>query len=351
MARIRIVDAWLRYPHAQPSYSRAVMVTADTWAEQRVLMHAFTTSPDQTRPTIMLYGSQLAIGPASLDPHGVWGIHIEPPVDGRAQQLRTELELAAKRLAGSKGTPARLLDEEPEFDRRRTNHWAPGQPRALPDNAAATAYYEPGGQQPQDAPPAHAYPPPAPPLVAADAPPAHAYPPPAPPPAAPPAAPPPASAAPPGARPSPYPNTLHMASLPASGAADAGASSSRRRRITAHGYSDAQPHPQHGHQTNRHAGAALGRSPGPRPVRQRRLASLVGYTMPSEFSLTAEEQSVLDALDAAPSLSAGEIAALSGAADGAAWMQALLDKLARFGLDLIETRPGADNEPAYALRR
>jgi hypothetical protein len=142
MARIRIVDAWLRCPTTHPTYQRAVMVVAESWAEQRVLMRAYANSPDQTRPTIALHGLELAIGPAGTDPHGSWGIHVEPPADGRAQNLRDELELAARRLAGSKGNPPRLMDEEPAFDRKRTNHWAPGTPRDLPENAA-TGYYEP----------------------------------------------------------------------------------------------------------------------------------------------------------------------------------------------------------------
>ena len=77
------------------------MVVARTWSEQRVLMRAFSASEDQTRPTIHLQGEELAIGPAGTDPHGEWGIHVEPPVDGKAQELREALQSAAKRLAGT----------------------------------------------------------------------------------------------------------------------------------------------------------------------------------------------------------------------------------------------------------
>ena len=129
MARIRIVDEWLRSPVSSPTRHRAIMVIAVSWSEQRVLMRAFAGSADQTRPTIVLHGSELAIGPAGTDPHGHWGIHVEPPVDGRAQELRQQLELAAKRLAGSKGNPPRLLDEESPFERKATNNWQPGAPR------------------------------------------------------------------------------------------------------------------------------------------------------------------------------------------------------------------------------
>ena len=41
------------------------------------------------------------------------------------------LEEAARRLAGSKGNPPRLVDEEPTFDREPTGNWAPGTPPVL----------------------------------------------------------------------------------------------------------------------------------------------------------------------------------------------------------------------------
>ncbi len=88
-------------------------------------MRAFASCADQTRPTINLHGEELAIGPASTDPHGEWGIHVQPPVDGRAQELREALQLAARLLAGSKGNPPRLQDEQPEFEERATNSWDP----------------------------------------------------------------------------------------------------------------------------------------------------------------------------------------------------------------------------------
>lgn len=152
MALIRIVDSWLRSPAGSPVHQRVVMVVADSWSEQRVLMRAYAESPDQTRPTIVLHGTQLAISPASTDPHGSWGIHVEPPVDGRAQELRDQLSIAAKRLAGSKGNPPRLADEAPRFDRKRTNNWAPGTPRDLPKGRGMqpgkvdARYHEPSAQ-------------------------------------------------------------------------------------------------------------------------------------------------------------------------------------------------------------
>ena len=41
----------------------------------------------------------------------------------------------ARRLAGSKGNPPRLLDESQTFDREPTGNWGPGTPRVLPQRA------------------------------------------------------------------------------------------------------------------------------------------------------------------------------------------------------------------------
>jgi len=132
MASIRIVDDWLRSPASAPSHYRSVMVIAEKWGEQRVLMRAYAESRDQLRPTITLHGIELAIGPAGLDMNGSWGIHVGEPSDGRAQEIKDQLEAAARRLAGSKGNPPRLADEEPTFDREPTANWGPGAPRILP---------------------------------------------------------------------------------------------------------------------------------------------------------------------------------------------------------------------------
>src|SRR5262249_27393075 len=51
------------------------------------------------------------------------------------QQIKAALEDAARRLAGSKGNPPRLLDESSTFDREPTGNWAPGAPRVLPQRA------------------------------------------------------------------------------------------------------------------------------------------------------------------------------------------------------------------------
>ena len=137
MAQIRIVDDWLRSPASPPSHYRSVMVIAEKWAEQRVLMRAYAQSRDQTMPTILLHGIELAIGPAGLDHNGPWGIHVGGDnSDGRAQAVRGALEESARRIAGSKGNPPRLVDESQTFDREPTGNWAPGTPRVLPQPAA-----------------------------------------------------------------------------------------------------------------------------------------------------------------------------------------------------------------------
>src|SRR5258706_11533928 len=135
MAQIRLIDDWLRSPASQPSHFRSVMVIAEKWAEQRVLMRAYAQSREQTMPTIMLHGVELAIGPSGLDVNGPWGIHVGDGPEGveqRAQMVKHGLEEAARRLAGSKGNPPRLADEESTFEREPTANWAPGTPRILP---------------------------------------------------------------------------------------------------------------------------------------------------------------------------------------------------------------------------
>jgi len=64
------------------------MVITEKWAEQRVLMRAFAESRDQTRPTITLYGVELAIGPAGTDVNGPWGVHVGEQTEGAAQTIQ-----------------------------------------------------------------------------------------------------------------------------------------------------------------------------------------------------------------------------------------------------------------------
>lgn len=363
MARIRIVDAWLRCPTAHPTYQRAVMVVAEAWAEQRVLMHAYTSSPDQTRPTIALHGAELAIGPAGTDAHGPWGIHVEPPAEGRAQKLRDELELAARRLAGSKGNPPRLMDEESPFDRKRTNHWAPGTPPDLPAGSASP-YYEPSAPAAPAAPALHDAPAPWPAAPAPwPAPPSPAAPAPWPAPQGP--------ATPALAAPAPGPGPTRNAQVWNAAAWQVPVPAASPTAPTVHmpapiaPVMEPEPRPPgavgattafgfaHGAGAQIGAGARTGGPEGPDPehASRRRLVSVVRRTMPIGFQLTSEEMAVLDALDAAPWLNEARVAEIAGMPDGGAWMRRLIEKLGHHGLDLIETLSGAGGETAYALRR
>ncbi len=334
MARIRIIDEWLRSPVAPPSRYRAVMVVAESWSEQRVLMRAFASCGDQTRPTIVLHGIVLAIGPAGLEPHGEWGIHVEPPVDGRAQELRTELELAARRLAGSKGNPPRLADEVSRFENKATHLWAPGTPPDVPAGAPPTrmghGYYEPaelvartgrpmlveGNPQPGFAPPDRQ-----------------------------------TVLAPPHAPPSDgrsRTGTIPMAPLFGGLAASATAETSTESvgSRTRPGF---LPPPMPGPRTGSMTMPPVPAAP-PAASTQLTFASLVGRTMPLGLQLTQLERDVLDALGRAP-LTADEIGRIVGAADPVPWMEHLMRKLAQMGLDMVAIGVARTGEPTYLLRR
>lgn len=321
MARIRIIDEWLRSPVSPPSRFRAVMVVAESWSEQRVLMRAFASSADQTRPTIVLYGLELAIGPAGLDPHGQWGIHVEPPADGRAQELRGELELAARRLAGSKGNPPRLVDEVSRFESKATHLWAPGTPPDLPPTAMATGvrgYYEPAEAVARSVRP---------PLVPGNPPPSLA----------------PADRA---TMMSPHIEpTIPDAPLfggPAMGSVAPPIGSSVGSR-TQPGFMPAGPPPA----------APPPPVPRARPEANTQLtfASLVGRTMPLGLQLTQAERDVLNALGRAPALTADEVGRIAGTAEPVPWMDQFLVKLGQLGLDLVAPGVAGTGEPTYALRR
>jgi hypothetical protein len=335
MARIRIVDDWLRCPAAPPSHWRSVMVVAEQWAEQRVLMRAYAESVDQTRPTIVLHGQELAIGPAGTDPHGPWGIHVQPPADGRAQELAQQLELAARRMAGTRGNPPRLADEPSAFERKRTNNWAPGSPRALPDDDA-TPYFEPQIAASQRMPSA----PPVPPQLGFGTPlPAERVP-----------------AAPAAQYLPTVPAAERVADAPAaaSGSALPPARVPRRRGWT----SPVPPSPTTpvgrtalGYTSGSGAQSAVIRL-GLRPAVAARLARIVERTVPADFEVTQAERDVLNALGERGQLTARAIAAIIGGVGGGdalAWMDRLMDKLGRHGLDIVVPGEPADGEPTYLL--
>ncbi|HEY0193803.1 MAG TPA: hypothetical protein VGC42_21955, partial [Kofleriaceae bacterium] len=307
MAQIRVVDDWLRSPAAGPSHWRSVMVIAERWAEQRVLMRAYAESRDQLRPTIVLHGVELAIGPAGLDLNGPWGIHVGDNPDGRAQEIKLQIEAAARRMAGSKGNPPRLADEESRFDADPTAAWGPGAPRILPRPAPQPAAVE------------HVAP-----MAATRVPQLQ-----------------PATYVPqvPGAQPMPAPP--HMSSAPSNPELRAAPLPRSRTRTR-------QPLPQHHHEP---PPAAPGRTVlgytsgagaqsaiirlGLMPHISARLGWLVDRVVPAEFHLDSRERRVLNALGERE-LTARGIGQMIEAADPVSFMEELTRKLEAYNLDLIQ---------------
>ena len=372
MARIRIVDEWLRSPASPPTYYRSIMVVAERWAEQRVLMRAYADSVDQTRPTIVLHGAELAIGPASLDPNGAWGIHVQPPADGRAQVLQEALELAARRMAGSKGNAPRLEDEISDFDRKRTNNWAPGSPRDIPGErlsgpgwepsvaaslhatAAASALHGPAGSY-VTAPPGVSS------SYVAAAPgaatmfpgvqvahmvPAHA------------ATPVPVHQVAAYVPAAPAAEILAQGLMPVDGRMTVTPPSNPGLRLTPlpvrwgleqHRRRAALARTQLGYTSGAGAQSAVIRL-GLRPAVAARLARLVDRTVPADFQISQGERTVLNALGERDHLTGRAVGELVGVTDGVAWMEALVDKLEGFGLDLIGPGEASGSDPTYVLR-
>ena len=314
MAQIRFVDVWLRAPGTPPSQYRSVMVITEKWAEQRVLMRAYAESRDQTRPTITLYGTELAIGPAGVDVNGAWGIHVGEQGDGAAQQVKVQLEEAARRIAGSKGNPPRLADEESTFDREPTANWGPGAPRVLPKridggqpgvdfvqspSAARIPQHQAATFVPQHQVAAHHVPAPAP------------------------------SAAPsnPELRKTPMPRQRSGKTRPPPLLAR-----------TALGY-----------QSGSGAQSAVVRL-GLAPHVSARLGWLVDRVVPQDFQIDSGERKVLNALGD-HELTAKAIGQMIDVTDAVMYMEELTKKLESYGLDLVEPGTPHGGEPTYRLRR
>lgn len=348
MARIRIVEEWLRSPASPATRYRSIMVVAEAWAEQRVLMRAYAESVDQTRPTIVLHGLELAIGPAGTDPHGSWGIHVQPPVDGRAQELKDQLELAARRIAGSKASPPRLADEQSPFDRKVTNNWGPGAARDVPGGPPPPEYYEPQVAASQHAAAASSsYAQPAAQFVPQQAA-AQVVPP-------------------PQAQfvPQQAPVQVIGPSAPTFAAIAAAPANPGERRtpVPVHpptrrrGWTSPIPIDRNGARTALGYDSGAGAQSavirlGLRPAVAARLARLVDRTVPADFAITPHEREVLNALGEADQLTARQIGAMLGVADPVTWMERLVEKLASHGLDLVAPgTPTSSGEPTYILRR
>jgi hypothetical protein len=290
------------------------MVIAEKWAEQRVLMRAYAQSRDQTLPTILLHGVELAIGPAGIDANGPWGIHCGHHAHMDAQAIKAALEEAARRLAGSKGNPPRLLDESSTFDREPTGNWAPGAPRVLPQRAdhrapavdyvapvaaarvptAQIATYVPQAPAAQHVPQAH------PAIVVA-----------------------PSN---PELRKTPLPRRAGKTRPPPLGVR------------TALGYASGS-----GAQS---AIVKLGLAPHV----SARLGHLVDRVVPADFIIEAGERRVLNALGERP-LTARAIGHMLDIADATTFMEELTSKLEQYGLgDLIEPGEPQGDEPTYRMR-
>ena len=339
MAQIRIVDDWRRSPAAGPSHYRSVMVIAEKWAEQRVLMRAYAESRDQLRPTIMLHGIELAIGPAGLELNGPWGIHVGENPDGRAQDIKAQLEGSARRAAGSKGNPARLVDERSEslgggdpagfaggaggkaprginevqtFDREPTPNWGPGGPRVLPRRA-----------DPLQPPIEHVTP-----TGAARIPQAQA---------------------------ATYVSQAQQGYAPAE-AAMAPSSPELRKTPMPRPRSRITKHPPLspsrtalGYTSGAGAQSAIVRL-GLAPHISARLGWLVDQIVPVDFHVDGRERRVLNALGEGE-LTARGIGHMLEVADPVAFMEDLTRKLEGFHLTLIEPGEPQGGEPTYRLRR
>jgi len=311
MAAIRFVDAWLRCPGAHPNHFRSTMVIAEKWAEQRVLMRAYAESRDQTRPTIVLHGAELAIGPAGIDVNGPWGIHVGEGGDGAAQVVKHALEESARRIAGSKGNPPRLLDENQTFDREPTGNWAPGTPRILP-------------QRPDPRPPQVDY---VAPVAAARIPQAQI-----------------ATIVP------------HMAAAQHGSVAPPANPELRRTPVIRSRGQRTRP-PVLGSST------ALGYSSGSgaqsaivwlglAPQVSAQLGRFNDRVVPAEFHLDHGERRVLNSLGEYEHMTARAIGQLLDLADAVTFMEELVKKLETYGLgDLVEPGAPVGGEPTYRMRR
>jgi hypothetical protein len=323
MAQIRLVDDWLRSPASPPTHYRSVMVIAEKWAEQRVLMRAYAESRDQTRPTITLHGQELAIGPAGTDINGSWGIHVPDQPDGKAQEIKGQLEHAARRLAGSKGNPPLLLDEESTFDREPTGNWGPGAPRLVP-------------QRPDRRPPAVDFVAPA---AAARVPQTQAA--------------------------SFVPQVAAAQAAPQHAAlADVAAPSNPELRLApVRARSRTQPPPAAvpaglpsgrtvlGYTSGSGAQSAIVRL-GLAPQVSAQLGYLVARIVPADFHIDAHERRVLNALGDAAAVSARAIGQMLDVADAVTFMEELVHKLEIYGLgDVVEPGDPDGGEPTYRLRR
>ena len=272
-------------------------------------MRAYAESRDQLRPTIMLHGTELAIGPAGLDLNGPWGIHVGENAEARASHIKEQLEASARRLAGSKGNPPRLADEAGTFDREPTGNWNPGAPRVLPQRSAQppqVQHVATAGAARIPQAPAAAY--------AAPVPLQH-------------------SAAPADASAAPSNPELRVTPMPRP-----------RSRPQQPGVRTALGYP-----TGSGAQSAVVRL-GLAPHVSARLGRLVDRVVPPDFHIDAGERRVLNALGEGE-LTARGIGQMLDVTDPVSFMEELTRKLEAYNLDLVEPGDPQGGEPTYRLRR
>ncbi len=300
------------------------MVLAEKWAEQRVLMRAYAQSRDQTMPTILLHGIELAIGPASTDVNGPWGIHVgdgPETVEQRAQNVKFGLEDAARRLAGSKGNPPRLADEESTFEREPTGNWAPGTPRVLPRDTQRGSFHPSPRMEVVTQPSAARVPQSQMATIVLQQP----------------------------------ATQLAQGTAPQAGAVAAPSNPELRKTPVRRAAAKTKPPPNGrtalGYSSGAGAQSAIVRL-GLAPHVSASLGRLADRVVPTDFQLDAAERRVLNALGEASELSAHAIGGLITVADPVSFMEDLQRKLETYGLgDLVEPGDAVDGDPSYRMKR
>jgi hypothetical protein len=253
-------------------------------------------------------------------------------------------------MAGSKGNAPRLEDEGGNFDRKRTNNWAPGSPKDIPDAPIPRTSWDPAVAASQHLP---AY-------VAAS---------------------PGASTVAPGqlatlvpaptAVPVPaQPSASYVASAPAAEVLPRGAAHESSLAVVAPTNAALRKTPMptrhdggRARRTTgvRHARTALGYSSGAgaqsaiirlglKPAAAARLGRLAERTVPADFQISSVERDLLNVLADRERLSARMVRELVGVIDAVAWMEALMAKLESYGLDLVAPGDPDGSEPTYRVR-
>ncbi|MEO6776471.1 MAG: hypothetical protein ABI467_26235, partial [Kofleriaceae bacterium] len=280
-------------------------------------------------------------GPAGTDVNGPWGIHVgESPegVEARSQAVKYGLEDAARRLAGSKGNPPRLADEESTFEREPTGNWGPGSPRVLPEQAQRGPF----NPSPAFAPGAKTLAP-GQPLVDFVAPPAAARVPQSPP-----------AAFIPQVQPA-----QQLATGTAAQAGNVSAPSNPELRLTPlprRHAAKTKPPPLNGRTALGYSSGSGAQSAivrlGLAPHVSAHLGRLADRVVPAEFHIDSAERRVLNALGETDHVSARAIGQLLELADAVTFMEELVKKLEKFGLvDLVVPGDPSGGEPTYRMRR